>query len=82
MSAQKNEQVITREVISSAEPTFQMRADEDAQMACVTPVKASVSDRVEVELLAGVMKHPFLRHLMELYLNNSGTSLRFSSGAA
>lgn len=59
----------------SSEKNFLMLADESAQFAWANSVKASAPDPIEGELLVGALKHPFLRHLMELYLNNSVTSL-------
>ena len=71
----KNEQVMMQEPTHSSDPSFLMRADESAQRAWASSVKDTVPDPVERELLVGALKHPFLRHLMELYLNNSVTSL-------
>ncbi|MEO9633178.1 MAG: hypothetical protein ABJG14_22385 [Sulfitobacter sp.] len=52
-----------------------MQADECAEIAWANSIKESVQLSVGGALIVGVLKNPFLRHLMELYLNNSVTSL-------
>lgn len=74
------------DMTASSPVGFLTTADETAQKAWAASVKASVVDPLEAELLFGALKHPFLRHLMELYLNDSvtyfGASVLFRCGFA
>ncbi len=60
---------------SSGPVGFLAEAEKAAQIAWAAAIAGDATDPTDGAMIVAALKHPFLRHLMELYLNNSVTSL-------